>query len=305
MVCAAVVVCAGALVAVHVFGPPSEEERASASAGYDHALQLVNEANETVADMSELMGEDLDAKSVGRIRENLADQPNASRLLDQAQSELDAARPGLDSEQAAGAADTLQDAISARKQMLENGQVVLRAGVSAYGCRSEVEKLWKKLVASHSSLQKSASVIGSGTTKEVKAALKYDKAARRALQQASALVASLAVKAPNADLSVERDYVSCQLKVAGYAVASDRALLADRHAKAKKLNASYQSAEKEAMKAAKSLPSDTDALVKTIYYSFDTENLTVEDAESGYQAAAKRASADDRALAESVTAKES
>lgn len=289
--------------------PPDQAHTASRqedpAADYDRAVALVNQADETIVPLSKMVSQKLDDSLVKRIEGNLAGHDAARSLLDEAASCLDSAEGGLSGD-ARERARTLADSVAARSDMLAYGAVVLNASVGAYRASDDVAAAWDGLLSGHDELQKASALVTEGTTKSVKAALRHDRRALARFQEAIGRIGAVADAAPKADLSAERAYADLQVQVAQAAVQTDQALLGEDSKRAQAHNAEYLERGRAAAKAAKALPASADDLVKSVYYSLGTDDISVKDAENRYNAAAKRAAEDDRTLARSTgTSKES
>lgn len=272
-------------------------EQASPEQEYASVVGLVNQADDTVVPLSKVISKELGPKVEKRIEKILARQEEAAALLDEAGSRLGALAPELGQSAEGGSAPTLLDSIAARKEMLSYGCIVLRASSGAYRSTEPVVSVWQCFIKGHEALQEASGAIATGTTKEVKAALANDKRALSLFQKASGYLDEVQQIAPGADLSTERNYAELQTQAAQAAMETDRALLDEDAKAARKHNAEYGKKASAAAKAAKSLPATTDDLVKSIYYSFGTDDVSVQDAQNKYEAAAKRAAKDDKELA--------
>lgn len=266
---------------------------------YARAVSLVNQADRTVAPLSKVISKNVTAGSAKRIDSVLAGQQSADALLDEAASSLAAVEPQLGEGTPHENAVTLADSVAARKDMLAYGCIVLKASSGAYRASDDIVRIWQNYLKGHECLQSASGTLESGTTAAVKKSLKFDRRALECYTKAGELVESVQKTAPNADLSVERSYASLQKRAAQEAVACDRALLKEDAKAAKKHNAEYGKQAAAAAKVAKTLPATTDGLVKSVYYSFGTDGVSVQDAQKRYERAAKRAAKDDKKLAAS------
>lgn len=282
--------------------PTSTAQTQDPQSEYARIVTLVNQADRTVVPLSKVISKTVTSKVAKRIDGVLAGQQSAASLLDEAGTRLATVTPELPEGDAHDDAAVLADSIAARKDMLTYGCTVLRASSGAHRAGDKVVSLWQNYLKGHEYLQSASDAVTAGTTAAVKKSLDYDERALSRFKKATELVEDVQKIAPDADLSVERKYATLQVKAAQEAVSCDRALLKEDAKAAKKHNAAYGKQAANAAKVAKTLPATTDDLVKSIYYSFGTDGVSVQEAQNRYEKAAKRAAKDDRKLAGSSSA---
>ena len=291
--CVALVV----FVAFSVLSFPSAHLQEIGTQQLEDVVNEVDHANTHIAAMSEMLangiGDDEDAQ---RAQDLIAQREVIADELVRAKKQLNAIDGFLDAEDKA-TAELLSQGIGGRQAMLEYGMPLLEASLRAHELSPQVQKLWQSLLDGHDALGASAAHIEVGTTPEVKKALASDKKAKGKYEDALQAIEELAQAAPGCSFETERGYAEKQLQAAGEAIAADQALLDGKTKTAKQHMASYKQAANEAASIAESLPATADDLLKSIYYSLGTENLSIADAETGYAEAAQHTSEIDSELA--------
>ena len=285
-----------AFVVFSIVAPPPQQMQDGASQQLQDVMAKVDHANTHVAAMSELLANGLDDGGALQAESLLAQQDAIDNELLRAGRHLNALGSILSTDDRR-AAKLLEQGIESRRDMLAYGMPVLKATLQAYELAPKVQDLWRCLLDGHSALSASAAQIEIGTTPAVEKALASDKQAKAAYERALQLMDEIGQTAPGYAFETERAYASKQVEAASEAMAADQALLDGKTEEADQHMSAYQNAAEQAAHIAESLPPAADDLLKRIYYSLGTENLSIADAESAYAEAAQRTSDIDSELA--------
>lgn len=286
-----------AFVVFSVISFPSVRLQEIGSQQLEDVVDEVDHANTYIAAMSGMLANGIgDNEAAQQAQDLVAQREAVADELVRAKKQLNAIDGFLNAEDGA-VAELLSQGIGGRQAMLEYGSPLLEASLRAQELSPQVQKLWESLLDGHDALGASAAHIEVGTTPEVKKALASDKKAKGEYEDALRAIEELAQAAPECSLETERAYAEKQLRAADEAIAADQALLDGKTETAKQHMTSYRQAANEAASIAESLPATADDLLKSIYYSLGTENLSIADAEAGYAEAAQRTSDIDSELA--------
>ena len=161
--------------------------------------------------------------------------------------------------------------ISARRALLEQGQVLMDAADAAEDASKRVDDAWKLVMQGDELARQAAQLITETTAENVEASKDKTNEALSTLDDALSGFVDAQMTYDLADFSPFIDYIQKRQESLGYAIASDDALLAKNKEEATAQNNAYNIADAEAATLAKALPADPSSLVDEAFETATAE----------------------------------
>ena len=156
-------------------------------------------------------------------------------------------------------------AISAGRDMIEQGPSIMDAAVSAMQATQTIEVAWADVIQADTLARDAAALIADTTMENVEASKEKSVQARDLFSEALVQFQDAAAVYPSADLSGQIDYIEKRIAAMEYAIASDDAILAYDKETAASQNDAYNAVDQEAAELAQTLPDNPSELVKSAY----------------------------------------
>lgn len=241
---------------------------------FDQALEQIAHADETIVAMDAILADPFSEQSQNDIEGVQSKLASTQTLLNSAnaisEGSVENMAEGYDKE----AATNALMAVTARRQMLEDGGAILDAAKKAYFARESMKSAWALILETDALVRDAAQKVNGTSKKNLKSSQEAMSNAIEKLSQARDAVAAAAetYESFGADAEAYLKYIDARITALDHAYASDQALLDEKTKRAKKENDAYNKADAKAATLAKSLPNDPSAPVLKAYQK-DVEGL--------------------------------
>ena len=228
-----------------------------------------------------------DAASVNAIIEDVS---AASSLLDRAANSAEAATT-LDAEDAIKeSASVIKESVAARKQLIEQGRLILTESVAAKKATTFLERAWESIIAADALARDAATLAEQGTSASIEGANEASTKALAGFQEALVLVRQAKTAYPKADYALLEEYVVMRSNAQQNALVGNAAQLSQDMKTLEANSAAYNEAEALAAEIAAQLPSNP---AQPVVDAFATHGGAAHDA---YQQARQRAAQADASV---------
>lgn len=282
-----VVVSVGLAVAGGMYFYREYQSQQSHIAVLDDALSLIKEADETIQQLDEVVGNPF-AKGSEEQRSAIQTQlESVEQKLHDADEKARAVSLELNSAREKEAANQTVAAVSARYTLIEQGKLLMSAATEAQSAAEQVDAAWKTVLEGDDLARQAAQLVTDTTAENVEASKDKTNEALAAFDEAYAAFLDVQATYPQADLTQFVDYVAKRQESLGYAIASDDAILDKNKEEATAQNNAYNIADAEAATLAKTLPEDPSSLIDEAF-----EDATADSAKAYSTARLQARSAD-------------
>ena len=231
----------------------------------ERALSDLTSADEIILEMDELINGKVDDGTEEKVTTVKQKLPDATALLDSAEQAVQAADSEANPSQEKEAVVRARAAIAARREMIEQGPLIMDAAVAAHRASEIVEAAWAEVVGADSLAREAAELIADTTMENVQASKEKTEEANELFNDALAQLRAGESAYQGTDLSDQIEYVETRIAAMGYAIASDDAILAFNKEEAAAQNDAYNEADREAAELAKGLSDRPSELIHSTY----------------------------------------
>ena len=227
----------------------------------DDALNLVGDTDSTLIGMQEIVSDpfqDRGNETRAKIQTELG---VVDEKLQQADKKAREVSLELTNARDKEAANQTVIAVSARRTMIEQGQMLMDAATEAQNAYERIDEAWSTLLEADELARQAAQLVVDTTVENVEASKTKTNDALKAFDTALSAFADMQTEYPPVDLAPYIDYVQKRQESLGYALASDDAFLAKNKEEAVAQNNAYNIADAEAATLAKMLPKDPAIIV--------------------------------------------
>lgn len=237
----------------------------------DEALNLVRETDEPLHQLNDVVSDPFKEGNAA-ARASIREKAEAvDEQLQQADTKAREVSVDLKNQRDKEAANQTVVTISARRALLEQGQVLMDAADAAEDTSKRVDDAWKLVMQGDELARQAAQLITETTAENVEASKDKTNEALSTLDDALAGFVDAQMTYDLADFSPFIDYIQKRQESLGYAIASDDALLAKNKEEATAQNNAYNIADAEAATLAKALPADPSSLVDEAFETATAE----------------------------------
>lgn len=256
----------------------------------ESALADVSSADEIIVEMDAVINADVTDETAEKVSAVKARLPEASILLDSADAAVQAADSDANPPQEKEAVARARAAIAARRDLIEQGPMLMDAALAAKKAGDVVAAVWTDVIGADALARDAATLVADTTMENVEASRAKSVEAKDLFAEALSLLWTAVDEYPNVDLSDQITYVEKRIAAMEYAIASDDAILAYNKEEAAAQNDAYNAVDQEAAELAKTLSDNPAELVKSAYLR------TTEEASKLYKEARLRAETADSFL---------
>ena len=227
-----------------------QEHKSLLSQGFD---ELVS-ADDVVLSADTLVTSSFDDADAGDMQACIAQFDDARVRLSGAQVYAASSKEGVSGTDA-DAADQLNQAADARKDMLELADAILREELAAKQAAQTMAKCWEALLSADNLSREAASLVAETNEENTRASQEKSEQALQELEEAQRLLVQAQTHYA-ADYQAVSDYISKRKEAIEYAIASDEAIYLQDKSTAESNNDLYNAADKQAAELGASLPQD-------------------------------------------------
>lgn len=264
-VCAVMVVTAALLAAGAGYLYHEHQVQQNNVATLDESLRLIADTDSILFDLNEVVSDPFGegaADERAAVREGLSAVEGKLAAADEkARAALLELRQAQDKE----AATQAVTAVSARRALAEQGELLMAAADEAQTAMDMVEAAWSQVISADGLAREAAALVADTTPENVQASKEKTEEALAALGNAAAAFDEAQAFYPAVDLALYSDYLAKRQESLGYALASNDAFLAKDKEAAAAQNDAYNAADAEAAALAKDLPADPVTVVREAY----------------------------------------
>lgn len=236
------------------------------------AIADLSNADDILLEMDGVINSDMGTEALEKAAEIEKRLPEVTERLDTAEAAIQQADIGMTSASDKEAIARAMAAVSARRDMEEQGSQLMSAAVTAKTTADVVASSWENVIGADSMAREAADVIANTTEQNVITSKELSVKAKELFTKALADIESVQNVFAELDLSAQTAYISKRIEAMDYAIASDDAILAFNKEEATTANDAYNAADAEATLMAKDLPDDPTVPVDE---GFDRETTTV------------------------------
>lgn len=229
------------------------------------ALADLTSADEVIVEMDAVINADVTDETAEKVSEVKARLPEASMLLDSADAAVQAADSDANPPQEKEAVARARAAIDARRDLIEQGPVLMDAALAANKAGDIVAAVWTDVIGADALAREAATLVADTTVENVEASRAKSVEAKDLFTEALSLLWTAVDDYPDVDLSDQITYVEKRIAAMEYAIASDDAILAYNKEEAAAQNDAYNAVDREAAELAKTLSDNPAELVRSAY----------------------------------------
>lgn len=231
-------------------------QRLSTSVGMlKEACSLIEQSDEVTVAIDDYFQTSFSDETVDKATELLGNIDSARDLLSEAKDCATDARDNLEgSDRDKQAAERALNTIAARETLLDTAEERLNDDLAAKPAIDALESAQTAIDEGNALIIRAASVVSDTTEENVNSSTKYTTSAQDKFNEAKGLIEQAKKTYPDADVSVELDYVNKRLEAASEALLSNAAILLQDRQTAESHNDAYNAADQVATQMAKSLP---------------------------------------------------
>lgn len=228
------------------------------------ALQEIETADEVVVKMDKLLEGQLDTQGNSDTI-SAEDISEAQTHLDNALVQAKRASGILFAQQEREASEQAQQAVSAREEMLKQGESVLSTRSSAETAAKNMEDAWDLVLEADALTKEAAKLVEDTTDANVESSMKKSEQAVEKFDEALQLVQQAEQSVSSDDLSQYEEYLSKRIEGQKAALESDAAILLKDREHAERYNQILYDCDSQAADIAKGFPDDPVEVIESAY----------------------------------------
>lgn len=220
----------------------------------DQSLETVKECDTTVVAMDKLLSEsinDQDEQEIDRIQAAL---PTTSERLKEAYEQAEWASGSLVNSAKREAANQEMKAITARLEMITQGNALMKEGASAKQAASDMHEAWQLILEGDTLATEAGELVTYTTTQNVNESMDASKSAIEKFEEARELVGRVKEDYPSADVSLYDEYLEKRIEGQNAALESDASILLMDRASAEESYQTLYDCDAAAAEIAKQFP---------------------------------------------------